>query len=54
MPQKKKKTNKKTHRKKKLTQNQNIIYQIFPNYSPDQFSGHQRNKRQVHFGPAIL
>ena len=53
MPQKKKKTNKKTHKKKHLTQNQNIIYQTIPNYSADQFSGHQINKRQVHFGPAM-
>ena len=46
MPQKKKekKTNKKTHRKKHLTQKQNIIFQSIPNYSSNQFTGHQNNK----------
>jgi hypothetical protein len=55
MPQKKekKKTNKKSHKKIQLKQNQNIIYQSIPNYSADQFSGHQYNKRQVHFSPAM-
>ena len=39
-----KKTNKKTHRKKHLTQKQNIIFQSIPNYSSNQFTGHQNNK----------
>ena len=39
MPQKKK-TNKKTHIKKHLTQKQNIIFQSIPNYASGQMGGH--------------
>jgi hypothetical protein len=55
MPQKKKekKTNKKTHRKKHLTQKQNIIFQSIPNYSSGQFTGHQNNKNNIQYGPAM-
>jgi hypothetical protein len=55
MPQKKKgkKTNKKTHIKKHLTQKQNIIFQSIPNYSSGQFTGHQNNKNNIQYGPAI-
>ena len=56
MPQKKKKTTNKKPRKRTQTKKlikQTIIQQAIPNYSADQFSGHQINKRQVHFGPAM-
>ena len=42
MPQKKKKTNKKSNNKKHIKQTKkNIIYQTIPNYSSDQNTGHQ-------------
>ena len=51
MPQKKKKTNKKSHKKKHINQNnKTIIYQSIPNYSSTQSGGHQINKN-VSFGP---
>jgi len=55
MPQKKKekKTNKKSHKKKHLTQKQNIIFQSIPNYSSNQFTGHQNNKSNIQYGPAM-
>ena len=56
MTQKKKKTTNKKPRKRTQTKKlikQTIIQQAIPNYSADQFSGHQINKRQVHFGPAM-
>ena len=56
MPQKKKekKTNKKGHKKKHLNQkNKTIIYQSIPNYSSSQSAGHQNNKQQVQFAPAV-
>jgi len=52
MPQKKK-TNKKSHKKKHLTQKQNIIFQSIPNYSSNQFTGHQNNKSNIQYGPAM-
>ena len=33
--------------------NQNIAYQIFPNYSSSQITGHQYNKNKVQFAPAV-
>ena len=52
MPQKKK-TNKKSHKKKDLTQKQNIIFQSIPNYSSNQFTGHQNNKNNIQYAPAM-
>ena len=55
MPQKKKekKTNKKSHKKKHLNQKQNIIFQSIPNYSSEQFTGHQNNKNNIQYAPAM-
>jgi hypothetical protein len=55
MPQKKKekKTNKKSHKKKHLTQKQNIIFQSIPNHSSNQFTGHQNNKSNIQYAPAM-
>ena len=42
MPQKKKKTNKKSNNIKHIKKTKkNIIYQTIPNYSSDQNTGHQ-------------
>ena len=55
MPQKKKekKTNKKSHKKKHLNQKQNIMFQSIPNYSSEQFTGHQNNKNNIQYAPAM-
>ena len=54
MPQKKK-TNKKPkkHTQTRKQIKQTIIHQAIPNYSAEQFSGHQYNKNQVQFAPPI-
>ena len=59
MPQKKKKSNKKSNIKKHIKHkhinqnNQNIVFQSIPNYSSDQNTGHQYNKNKVQFAPAV-
>ena len=56
MPQKKKTANKKTNKKshkKHSTQKQNIIFQSIPNYSSEQVSGHQNNKNNIQYAPAM-
>jgi hypothetical protein len=55
MPQKKKekKTNKKTQRKKHLTQKQKNSFQSIPNYSSNQFTGHQNNKNNIQYAPVM-
>jgi hypothetical protein len=54
MPQKKKKTNKKSHEKPHTKHiNPTIVQQAIPNYASDQVSGHQFNKDHPPFVPIL-
>ena len=44
---------KKAIKKHIIQTKKNIIYQTIPNYSSDQNTGHQYNKNQVQFAPAV-